>query len=662
MAANDIPFRIVAETKDALKSVEKFGASASSSLEGIEKSFAQLKAVALAAVAVVASGKVVDFLKDSARAAAESEKAISGLNVALKLSGSFTASASKAFQDMADQLQRVTVFTDEQVLKSVSLAKSFNISNERAKQLVRAAADLASAFDLDLTTATQLLGRTMDGTAGRLVEMIPQLRMLSKEQLQAGAAVDLVANRFRGAAEAMGSTYSGALIKAANAFDNFQEVIGGFITQNAALRSVLNSIPKFFLALEDVLNRNQTTIDKFITDGIVGILKALPPTMRAILNFAKTLANLWKVLTTVWNVFSGVVGAVNKFNIAMKMATLPLQLLWKAVSRGKDEVKEGMENPLNSAINLMEELATTAEKSAAIQRRASTDASTGLKNQNIVIVEQISLLEQLARGSAVFSKFQENAIGALAGQVDFGKDDKGNQINPTGTQRTVGAIAGLSGQVLGGQAGATKFVSQAGALAANAILPGLGAVAGPLLEEFAKGPEHVKKMVEEFVKALPQIVINIVKAVPAFITALIKSIPTIIREFIKAIPEIVMGFAQAMLEIPGQFLEALLKGLAEGIKGIFDFINGGESGGLFGGGGFLGTGIGNGSKGVFGGGIIPGVDLIPNDFPILGGLFKGGSGGGEGGGTQTLVVHVRVGENELAKTILQLNQQGFRMS
>lgn len=188
-----------------------------------------------------AIGDVGDFLKDSVKASQEQENALNRLSQALRSTGEFSEQSVEEFSQFASQLQKTSVFGDEVVIGQLAIAKSLGATNEQAKQLVQAAANLSATFGGSLEENVAKLGRTLSGVSSReLAKIIPEFRGLSEEALKSGAAIDVVNSKFGGAAASELDTYSGRTTGLANAFSDLQEELGAFITQSETLGSIIN--------------------------------------------------------------------------------------------------------------------------------------------------------------------------------------------------------------------------------------------------------------------------------------------------------------------------------------------------------------------------------------------------------------------------------------
>jgi len=166
-------------------------------------------------------GKIIEVVE----AFAIQEEAVNRLNQAMVNTGDFTTEASRDLQEFASQLQQVSIHGDEAIINMLALAKSFGVSNERAKEMVKAATELSAATGQSLEFGVRNLGKSLSGLSGELGESVKGVRDLTAEQLKAGAAIDLVNEKMKGAALAQ-TKGLGAIKQAKNAWGDFFESLG----------------------------------------------------------------------------------------------------------------------------------------------------------------------------------------------------------------------------------------------------------------------------------------------------------------------------------------------------------------------------------------------------------------------------------------------------
>ena len=268
MAAESVEIEILATVTEAVNSLKTLEKEAVDSSKKIEGAFSNLKTAAVAAIAVFASKQVFDFFSEAVHKAVESDEAMRKLETSLKSVGDFTQETAKSFGEFAGELEKSSAFSDDAILSQLALAKQLGLTNENAKKLVQASADLASVTGDSLETSFSELSKTLKGSAGAISTTIPELKKFTKEQLEAGAAIDYVANRLKGSALDSTNTYKGALNQLGVAFDDAQKAIGRTITQNPVVIAAIKGITSVIEELGSVLEHSQEPIQNFVSSLI----------------------------------------------------------------------------------------------------------------------------------------------------------------------------------------------------------------------------------------------------------------------------------------------------------------------------------------------------------------------------------------------------------
>lgn len=259
--------------KSAQKEFQTFEKTATKSVEGISSAFKSLAGVAAAAVTAIGTKKLVD-------AAVVQEKAVQTLNTALALNGELTEENTQRFLDFTSALQGNSTVGDEVSLTLIGLAKSFGATNDQVETILQGAADLAAITGQDLETSVRQISQTLGGFKGRIAQLIPDVNQLTVDQLKAGAAVDLVAEKFAGAAKALTKTFGGAATQASNAFGDVLEDLGEYIIDNPTFVGALNLLTQAFSNMSGVIEDNKQGFIDFVNDGLSLILDAIPTLVR----------------------------------------------------------------------------------------------------------------------------------------------------------------------------------------------------------------------------------------------------------------------------------------------------------------------------------------------------------------------------------------------
>lgn len=259
--ANSIVIELELDESGAIKGLKevedkakKSGKKAGKAIEdGIGADLKKLATTTVGLGAALAGvGAAAAVFAVGVRAAQVQEQAVDRLNQQLKLTGEFTRGASEELQEYAASLQQVSEFGDEAIIDQIALAKSFGATNEQAKQIASTAIDLSKSFGISLESATRNAAKTLGGFAGELGEVIPELKNLTQEQLQAGEGINLLQRRFNGAGKNL-NTFSFATTQASNAFGDLLEEIGNFAVKNEGFIGAIKSSIGFINDFSDGL-------------------------------------------------------------------------------------------------------------------------------------------------------------------------------------------------------------------------------------------------------------------------------------------------------------------------------------------------------------------------------------------------------------------------
>jgi hypothetical protein len=643
MAENDVTIQINLDAKDAQAAIELFGKESAKVLQNTEKQsnnfFATFKAGALRLAAPIAAA-VSGFaaIRQGINEAVEDAKLTRQIEAGLRAIGEESSAAVQGVLDFADAIKDATGVSDDLVKQTFIIAQTFGVSTDRAKELTKAAIDLAAATGQDVETSVRLLGGTLDGTVGKLGNYGSEFRNLTKEQLEAGAAIDLVAQKFGGAASKDLETFSGRLSQLTNSFGDFLKEIGKLVTESPAVQDALKNTADI---INGVTNRiKEAKKEEASRDFNVGasILRVSGAYAEAAVNIrlaadeAKAFAdiNIGGQSKAVADGFRGIVeqaqGAtsatadlVERFkSIPQAKAPESLALTGKALEDAKKKAEE--------AAKAFEQLRTKFSISATdevskikarydqerieVQNFAAKYVEYRSKaNQLILNIEKNKtdeinkynleeakkLNDELRKNAeeqkAFLQSVFENPFGNLAQRfqdqivraIEFAKS--GVDIgSPFKEGEIAASITGGLALVLQGKEGAKKAIGQVGEIIGQSFgIPGLGAIT----ELLSRGPEETKKFIKAFVDSVPDLIIAIAESIPVVVDALVD---TLINK--GGIVKIAIALVKAMTFAPtlanigkkifGESDEKLTQGIKEateqGAKNFVDvfkeFING----------------------------------------------------------------------------------------
>lgn len=227
---------------DAGKSIDNAGKKSktlNTNLGGIGKgAIAAAGAVAGVAVAVK---KTVDALNDCEKAYKVQQKAEIALQQAAKNNPYLNNESVYNLRNFASELQSMSEIGDEVSLQVMAQLAATGRNEEQIMQIMSAAADMAAVTGEDIASAAQKLNATLNGNAGMLGRQVTAINNLTKEELESGRAIEIVAQQYSGSAAAMADQ----TVQLENAWGDFKENIGRGWTR------VTTPVRKFFT---DILN------------------------------------------------------------------------------------------------------------------------------------------------------------------------------------------------------------------------------------------------------------------------------------------------------------------------------------------------------------------------------------------------------------------------
>jgi len=242
--------------------------------------------------ATAAFGGLVGAFKAGISAASEAEDAQTRLLSALTPLGAGAKGVAEALNEQSAALQKTTRFSDETVTSAQALLANMGLAASQIPVATQAAADLAAALKIDLNSAAQQVGKTLNGIVSRdLRAVIPALGALDAAALKSGEGLKLISAQFSGRAVADAATFSGAIEKVKNAFDDLLEKLGESVTKNPEVQA---SFERLTAALTDPATVEG--VAKFGT-AVVGLVTSLGELAAKVPAAAQATADVGRGLT-----------------------------------------------------------------------------------------------------------------------------------------------------------------------------------------------------------------------------------------------------------------------------------------------------------------------------------------------------------------------------
>ena len=238
--AKKATIKITSDTKEAESGLDKvsakinqFSNSNKQSLSGLNrlngaitnaaKSFGAVGVAAGAAIGVIK--KANDVIKETTtlyKAQATAERA---LEVAAKNNPYLNDTSVIQLKNYASELQTVSTVGDEQLLPMMAQLAAAGRNQAEIQDIMSAALDVSASGMMSLDAAVTALNKTYSGTAGQLGNQITAIKSLTKEELQSGKAVEIIAQQFKGMAKET-AELTGTSEQLKNAIGDYKELLG----------------------------------------------------------------------------------------------------------------------------------------------------------------------------------------------------------------------------------------------------------------------------------------------------------------------------------------------------------------------------------------------------------------------------------------------------
>lgn len=203
------------------------------------------------AVSMFGLGAIKNFVEDAVKAYIVQEDAVNGLERALKRVGE--GSYSKQLQQVARDLQKLTIYGDEATMKVMALGVNMGISAKQMEDATRAAMGLAAGYKLDLNTAMQLVGKAAVGNTALLGRYGIKLDQTKPKQEQFNELLKKGNDLFQLAGA---QTFGQHLKQLQNAWGDLTEQIGAFVISLSGFDESMEGFKNSIVDATDLLRDN----------------------------------------------------------------------------------------------------------------------------------------------------------------------------------------------------------------------------------------------------------------------------------------------------------------------------------------------------------------------------------------------------------------------
>ena len=297
---------------------------------GAKSGFALEKAFVPAAAAL---GALTAGIGLATKAAMADEAAQVELARQLKATTQATDAQVKAAEDFISTLSRQTAMADDQLRPALANLVRATGSLELSQKAMAITADLATAKNIDMETASAAVAKALTGQTAALVKLDPSLKDLIDKSSSADDILKALNNTVGGAAEAFANTAEGGAKNFSIAMGELQESIGAvFLPLMAKLIPVLNDVANYMAENTEVI---------IVLMGVVGSLAgAIVAANLAMKTYAGTVKAVEIANTLLANSFISLQTSVGVLATGIGIAALTLQAFYELFREGPEAIRQ----------------------------------------------------------------------------------------------------------------------------------------------------------------------------------------------------------------------------------------------------------------------------------------------------------------------------------
>jgi hypothetical protein len=280
---------------------------------------AAAKGFAIAAGAAIAVGGAMFA---AANAAAEEDASIARLNAAISANTTITEAQTKEM-DAAVEARQKLAFSDDALRDSLSRLVPRTGDVTKALELQTIAMDFARLRGVDLSTASDLVGKVFGGNTG----ILSRYGFTVEKGTTATEALAIIQEAAAGQAEAYGETTQGAMESIQIALDNVVEDIGRVVLPILAevltffRDEIMPRLRDFGIAFANAFTQAIEYLRPFITTMVTQVLPAIINVAGAIIGkLVEAFKAIAKFVSENIGIILVVVGAYTAFTIAVNIA------------------------------------------------------------------------------------------------------------------------------------------------------------------------------------------------------------------------------------------------------------------------------------------------------------------------------------------------------
>ncbi len=404
-------FKLLDDAKKGMTDIDKESGN-------LGKSFTSLAGVVKGVLAAAITGVLIKAAKECIDAFAESELATIKLNQALANAGNYSEKASKQLLSYASQMQSVTAFEDDAIVNAEAMIASFGFEANTVQKLTSATLDLAAAKGMDLSSAADLVAKSVGSSTNAMVRYGVELEGVAGTSDRAQSAIEGITRLFGGQALAQASSMAGLMAQLKNKFNDFLESAGQNLAPTAkiiiaALSALMDVTAVFFEYINSEWGNLFTWMGEISKSGMQYIGQVFDIGLDHISRGIKAVFSEWGLyLAVAAQAMTGnVLGAWETFKVAQAANSVQMVDEWQITLANLDAANAVFSE--NAKINWDGIYSTINQAMGKITTAIKTANSTQTQDVKNTTAQQMTLFKNHWAEVVLGKKLESDQLKAL---------------------------------------------------------------------------------------------------------------------------------------------------------------------------------------------------------------------------------------------------------
>lgn len=232
--------------------------------------------------AVVGLGReLADMLIAGGEEAIKEQESLALLANSLATTGNYSEKAMKQLEGLSEEMEGLALVGQDVIQSNIQILSSMTkLNSEGLEKATRLAVDFSAAYGRDLGTATEMIGKAVNGNEAAFKKLGIQVELTGSRSENLRRIQEALAHT-QGAAAARANTFGGALFGLKDAYGDLFKELAKTVTQNHVVIAIMDELGKILQSVKIYFQENADTIREKLGGALVSLVGFIQDTVIA---------------------------------------------------------------------------------------------------------------------------------------------------------------------------------------------------------------------------------------------------------------------------------------------------------------------------------------------------------------------------------------------